>query len=197
MPQLQVTTKTAEKVWSSPDGQRVIQKLTLDYNGQEVTAKTYSKAIAKPGWTGTVETYEKAGNNGVETFVKQPQSDANPYGGSAPSGATKPNYGKPQDNYTMYLSYVKDIAVALINSDKYSVEQLNTIASDVADVGEAFYDVRPDNKETGNVVEKTAVDKVFGQSDVLSEEDIPWNPETDEEIPIVEDVDEPPQLPVK
>lgn len=86
MPQLQVTTKEAQQIWASPDGQRAIYKLTLDYNGQPVTAKTYSKVIATEGWSGTVETYEKEGKGDrpSETFVKQPAKEGGYSGGRQP-----------------------------------------------------------------------------------------------------------------
>lgn len=198
MPQLQVTTKTADRVWASPDGQRVIYKLTLDYKGSEVTAKTYSQSIATVGWSGTVETYEKSGSKGIETFVKQPPKE----GGFIPQqqGSRQSGFGaggsRPDsNNFTMYLSYVKDIAVALIAADRYSLEQLAAITREVGDIGEALYDMRPDNpdnnKETSTA--ETAIESVFGNG-VVTEEEQPWSPETDEEIPIV--ADEPPQLPV-
>ena len=73
MPQLHVRIKKAQEVWKSPDGQRVIYSLIMSVPGvdKDVGAKTYSKAIATDGWEGDIESYEKPGKNGPETFVKQ------------------------------------------------------------------------------------------------------------------------------
>ena len=75
MPTIEVTTTQAKEVWRSPDGQRVLQEVVLDVKGHPFRAKTYSSQIAEVGWTGTVETYEKEGKRGMETFVKQPQKE--------------------------------------------------------------------------------------------------------------------------
>lgn len=84
MPQLQVTTRRAEQIWQSPDGQRTIYAVEMDSNGQTARAKTYSKAIATEGFSGEVETYEKAGRDGSETFVKQAQKEGGYGGGRQP-----------------------------------------------------------------------------------------------------------------
>lgn len=75
MPIFKLKTTQAEKVWASPDGKIKIFKLTMDYNGKPLDAKTYSEAIATVGFEGEVETYEKQGRNGVETFIKQVQKE--------------------------------------------------------------------------------------------------------------------------
>ncbi len=74
------TTKQAESIWRSPDGAKEIFKVTIDVGGEEFQAKTYSKDISKVGWTGSLESYEKEGKFGSETFVKQPQKEGG-YGG--------------------------------------------------------------------------------------------------------------------
>ena len=71
MAELQVTTKQSDQIWKSPDGQRTIWEVGLDYKGQVLKAKTYSQAIATVGWQGTVISEERQGRNGAETFVKQ------------------------------------------------------------------------------------------------------------------------------
>lgn len=184
MPQLQVTTKSSEQVWKSPDGQRVIHKLMLDYNGSEVQAKTYSNDIAKTGWTGTVETYEKAGRNGSETFVKQPQKEGGyqPQGGGG--GAKSYGGGKPQDNFTMFLSYAKDLVVAHVTAQTKDGAKLSLDDSVAATLqyGIQLYEGRPDAPKTPEVTpEKSELDNVFGETEVI-EEEAPWT--------------EPPQLPV-
>lgn len=151
MPTLNVTTSEAEKVWSSPDGQRKIYKVTLDFEGKSVVAKTYSEAIATEGWEGTVETYEKEGRNGAETFVKQPPKE-NSYRASHSTnygGSTKSGYGKPSfDNYTMYLSYAKDVAVALLGTkDGFSEEKYAELLEAIKTGGDVLYDGRPEAKD--------------------------------------------------
>lgn len=184
MPTLQVKTVSAEQVWSK--GDLVISKLVLDYNGQEVQAKTYSKSIAVPGWSGTVETYEKQGRNGSETFVKQPLKEGGYSGGSSSQTGTQASRSYPQqakpgfDSYTMYLSYVKDIAVALINTKAYTEERLQELATQVAATGEMFYAMRPDGdaKKPETAPDTSGLDKVFGATEeiTIQEEDIPWSP---------------------
>lgn len=90
MPIIQVKTLESKQVWSSPDGQRKIHALKLEYDGNIVTAKTYSNSIAAEGWEGTVELYEKEGRNGLESFVKQPPKE-----GGYSSG--KPKSYQPKD----------------------------------------------------------------------------------------------------
>jgi hypothetical protein len=153
MPRFQVKTTSSDKIWSTPDGKMSIYKVTMDYNGDPMTAKTYSDAIAQVGWSGEVETYEKEGkgNNPAETFVKQPPKEG--YQGGGSYGGGRPQAKSPVDNYTMYLSYVKDIAVALINTKAYTDERLAEIATAVATTGEMFYEMRPD----GSAKSSTAV----------------------------------------
>lgn len=85
-----VTTKSATQVWASPDGQRKIHDVQMDYKGQLFKASTFSDAIAVVGWTGSVESYEKPGKNGSQTFVKQPPKEETSY--TPKSGAAKPAY---------------------------------------------------------------------------------------------------------
>lgn len=147
MPTLNVKTSESEQVWASPDGQRKIYKVTLDFEGKPVAAKTYSDAIAAVGWEGTVETYEKPGRNGNETFVKQPPKENPGYGGSqasTPAGGGKSS--KPAfDNYTMYLSYAKDLAVALVGTKEgFSDEKYAELLDAVNTGGDVLYAGRPD-----------------------------------------------------
>lgn len=141
MPTLKVTTKSAEKVWASPDGKMVISKVVFDYNGQSLEAKTYSNAIAVPGWVGEVESYEKQGKMGSETFVKQPQKEQGAYGGGSykGGGASRPM----TDPFTMYLSYAKDLVVALVNTTGFDESQLKTLLDATVDAGKFLYEARP------------------------------------------------------
>ncbi len=100
--------KEAQEVWKAPDGQRTLYTITVDTEHGEVALKTWSNQISKVGWTGDLETYEKEGKNGLETFAKQPLKEGG-FGGGA-KGKT------PIDTRTMYISYAKDVAVALIKT---------------------------------------------------------------------------------
>lgn len=188
MPKVSGKVTQSKSVWRSPDGSREIFELMLDVDGKQFRAKTYSKDISQVGWSGEVETYEKQGRNGSETFVKQPPKESgwSSGGGRGFGGGQK----IPVDNYTMYLSYVKDIAVALINGKAYTVERLNEIANDVATAGEMFYEMRPDNKDKVADVPATqdeidggisnAIDEVFFND---KQEEDPWN-QPNEQLPV-------------
>lgn len=106
---LEVTTTAANSVWKSPDGQREIFEVALDYKGAPFKAKTYSKDISTVGWAGEVESYEKEGKAGmpVQTFVKQPQKEK-----FVPKTQAGGKFGN--DQFTMYLSYAKDLAIACL-----------------------------------------------------------------------------------
>lgn len=146
-----VTTKGAKEVWSK--GDLTIFEVTLDYNGQQLSAKTYSKAIAKPGWSGTVESYEKSGRNGNETFIKQPQREDSQYspkgqyqkstGGSGYSGGSSGTGKKEFDNFTMYLSYAKDLVVALQQTEGFDKEKFEELLQATIKGGKVLYDRRP------------------------------------------------------
>lgn len=138
MAQLQVTTKSAEQVWTSPDGKMTIFKVSLEMDGKTFGAKTYSKAIATEGWSGTVESYEKQGRNGAETFVKQPQKEGGWSGGRGG--------GKPQDQFTMFLSYAKDLAVACIWDGKFNEKVYTELLDAVSAGGAQLYASRPEAK---------------------------------------------------
>lgn len=118
MPALEdVTTKTAKQVWSSPDGQRKIHAVTLEWQGKTLQAKTYSDAIGTIDWQGNVETYEKESRNGPETFVKQPPKE-NPGYGSTSGGSSRSGSGyTPKDEKAIQAMWAidkaKDVVLAL------------------------------------------------------------------------------------
>jgi hypothetical protein len=143
MPTIEVKTTKSDKVWTAPDGKMSIYELELEYDGQPVKAKTYSESIATIGWSGTVESYEKSGRNGTETFVKQPKKEGYSGGGG---GYSKGVGGRPPaDPFTMYLSYAKDIAVAMYNKDgTIKPDELKQVITMVLAGGHELYDGRPD-----------------------------------------------------
>jgi len=181
MPTMQLTTKTVSQVWASPDGQRKIYELTLDYQGQDVKAKTYSDAIAVVGWSGEVETYEKAGRTGVETFVKQPPKE----GGGSFGGRS----GKAQaDPFTMYLSYAKDLKVARIAAGLDKAKDYTDDLDAVIAGGYTLFQGRPDGtgdkadpvvtaEEVDAPIDLSLVDKVFN-TDSEAQPDTPWPPKS-------------------
>lgn len=168
MPTIQATTKDAKQVWASPDGQKKIFKVVLEVDGADMQASTYSEAVAKVGWSGEAETYEKPGKFGVETFVKQAKKEG--FGGGKSYG------GKPQgDQYTMYLSYAKDVLVAQINNG-YKPD-FDVAMQTIIGGGHMLYDSRPSADTTSSVEPvkealpaKSELDSLFS-----GEPDTKWN----------------------
>lgn len=162
MPQFQTTTTASRSVWKSPDGQREIFEVTLDHDGQPVTGKTYSKDISVIGWSGTVETYEKEGRNGAETFVKQPPKEFGGQTYSQGSSTSSSKASKPAfDNFTMYLSYAKDLAVACIKDGKFDGALYGEVLDSVATGGTTLYESRPDAPKKEEGLTKKDVEDVF------------------------------------
>lgn len=165
MPQLEVKTTKSEVMWKSPDGQRVIFKVSLSSDAGDVEAKTYSKDIAQEGWSGTVETYEKEGKFGSETFVKQPPKE----GGFVPQGSPRTNASSGSsakfDTFTMYLSYAKDLVVAQVEAGA-KIDYESSIQLALAG-GHQLYDGRPDAApKTEAVDEVHPVDKEVNMEDL-------------------------------
>lgn len=155
-----VTTKSANEVWKTPDGKMTISEIVLDIAGKDVKAKTYSNAIATVGWSGTVESYEKTGRNGVETFVKQPQKEGFSGGGRS--------FAKPQgDQFTMYLSYAKDVAVAMLENGKLDEVKFGEVLDSIADGGKTLYEARPGAEPTVEI--PRALQAKEKDTDVLEE----------------------------
>lgn len=165
MPQLEVKTTKSEVMWKSPDGQRVIYKVGLSSDAGDVEAKTYSKDIAQEGWSGTVETYEKEGKFGSETFVKQPPKE----GGFVPQGSGRTNASSGSsakfDTFTMYLSYAKDIVVAQIAAG--AKIDFDTAIQLTLGGGHQLYEGRPDAPQ-----KEAKVDEVYPVDNEVSMEDL-------------------------
>lgn len=139
MPIVETATLHSEKIWEQGD-KILYRALLTTRDGQKINVKTFSKAIAEKGFTGQVETYEKSGKYGSETFARQAKKD---------TGGYSKSQSKSEDNYTMYLSYAKDLVVAKImtgGADKLTVQEL---ANEVSFIGKQLYDQRPGgNSET-------------------------------------------------
>jgi hypothetical protein len=163
VPVISGTTKDSKQVWASPDGQKKIFKITLDVDGQPMQASTYSDAIANVGWSGELDTYEKEGKFGSETFVRQPKKEGfGGFGGGKSYGGSKPQ----GDQYTMYLSYAKDIVVAQI-AQGAKLEFADAIQL-VIGGGHELYESRPGATATSEapkteVVSKNELDSLFSE----------------------------------
>lgn len=140
MPKLDVRVLDAKEVWSK--GDLTISEVTLDVGGKTTKAKTYSKAIATPGWEGEVETYEKQGRNGAETFLKQPQKEGGFQKSTGSTGASSVPK-KEFDNFTMYLSYAKDLVVALQQTSGFEKDEFEKLLEATIKGGKALYAHRP------------------------------------------------------
>lgn len=125
MAQFETKVTAVENVWKSPDGQREIFKVTMDYDGQSVQAKTFSKEIATVGWAGTVETYEKEskGDYPAETYVKQPQKE----GGYRGGGGGRSNY-VPKDEKAIQAMWAIGQAVNLIGPGGADADMAQRVA---------------------------------------------------------------------
>jgi hypothetical protein len=204
MPVFAAQTTTVDNggipIWQSPDGQRKMWKITMTTpQGQQAAGlKTYSQAIAQIGWNGQVETYEKQGNQGIETFVKQPQQAG--YGsqpvqqpaGQAQGGQRQYSAPRPQQAptspYTMYLSYAKDIAVAMIVAGReFNSADLLVELRKVANGGEFLYETRVDNPNRDQAMQEpdkapaatepdtNELNGIFGQTEPLADDgSAPW-----------------------
>lgn len=78
---VKVKVVATKQLWQSPDGNRTIYEVEMEYNGQRFKAKTYSAAIASVGFEGDVESYKKQGKQGEETFIKQQPKEGFTQGG--------------------------------------------------------------------------------------------------------------------
>lgn len=139
-----VTTKSAEEVWRG--GDRTIWKVVMDVQGKEFKAKTYSSVIASSDFTGDVLTYDKPGKFGSETFVKQaPKEDA----AQSPLRATAtPTGSLASGKYEMYLSYSKDLLVALQQTTGFDQTAFDKLLQAAIDGANTLYAARPDAPKT-------------------------------------------------
>lgn len=131
-----VTTVSSSLGWQSDDGKLKRYDIQLNVEGDIFKCQTYSGQIAEVGWKGDVETYEKKGY----TYVRKPQIEGSFKGSNSKDGVVPVPY-------PMYLSYAKDIAVALIESNpekKFNLSSFGAIVDAVALAGRKLYESRPD-----------------------------------------------------
>lgn len=193
MPQFEVKTTEARSVWKSPDGQREIFDVTLDYDGQAVSASTYSKDIATVGWSGTVETYEKEGKGGrpSQTFVKQPQKEGN-FTPSASSGRTP--YVPKDEKAIQAMWSIGQSVNAHVGSEGLDAAELTSVRDyaielfHMVDAVKADTSAEPEAAPKEDVVidelpeqmDMTEIDKIFKKSedDKPATEEKPWPPKS-------------------
>ena len=189
IPIFNTTTKYGESVWKSPDGQREIFKVTLDYDGKEVAAKTYSKDISVPGWAGQVETYEKPGRNGSETFVKQPPKEGFSGGGytgggtvKAADSASKPSYGvkteEQQESIARSVALKAAVDTTAEATDPAEIVEISEIFLTFLQGGSESEDPKVDHGEqtdttTSPEPSMEELNSIFGGEEI--KEDKPWN----------------------
>lgn len=149
-----VTTKTAQQKWASPDGERKIHHVIFMLSdGQIFEAETYSSDIPIPGWTGDIITEERPGKFGPQTFVKQaPKDDGFASGSASVPGsnmrvaqANKGSFDK--DPKSFYYAYAKDLVVALVNTDGFTLQKLEKLVEGVKVAGEELYDASTQPKQ--------------------------------------------------
>jgi hypothetical protein len=192
---MRVKVQSADKIWQSADGSRVIHEVVLlTTEGNKVKAKTFSRDIAAPGWEGEVDTYKKSGNKGPETFIRQPKTDfvsptetsSEPawVGPTSGSKAAAPVDSNKDRQLMMCMSYAKDLLVALVETAGYTKEEFNKLLQETIRGGGilvdgAAPDVTPDDNLTGdelNAEAKKSIERVFGldeNGEVLDDEQIP------------------------
>lgn len=192
MPELQMTTKTAKEVWRSPDGQRVLYQLGLEYQGKPVTAKTYSREVATPGWSGVLQTREEQGKYGVETFVRQPPKENVPsstgqtaQGGTARSGYTPKDEKAIQAMWAIGQAVQVTIATykgkdpsgtieALAKELFVMVDRVKVGAEPLPEEPDEIIPVTDDPVDLSMAVDLSQVEAVFGPA----EKEEPWANQT-------------------
>jgi len=131
-------TRKSTEAWKSPDGQRTIYEVVLEVEGEPFKTQTFSEKIAQEGFEGELEVYEKNGKQ----FVRQAPKEDSQYGGRSGGAYSGGKSFTPKDQFTMYLSYAKDLMVACIaRGDKITFEEA---VSQTIGAGHTLYDDRPD-----------------------------------------------------
>lgn len=179
MPQFQTTTREAKSVWKSPDGQREIFEVVLDYEGQPVKASTYSNDIATVGWKGTVETYEKEGKGGrpPQTFVKQPPKE-NPGYGSTSGGSSRSNYVPKDEKAIQAMWAIGQSVNAHVGDPQLDVSDLSSVKAYAIELNAMVAEVKADgDAETTVASQETPPERLDvvvepdldGQTDLLAD----------------------------
>lgn len=164
MPKMTITTKSSEQVWSG--GGRTIWKVVLEINGKLFNAKTYSSAIADVGFSGEVETYERDGKYGAETFVRQVPKEGGFSGGSSGGGY------QPKDEKAIQAMW--SIGQAIQALSEKAKDSINL--SDIEANAQELFLMVGRVKAVDELDKPDAVTEVFGETEEISDElnlDIP------------------------
>lgn len=169
MPKVYIKVIGSEQVWQSPDKQRTIYKLEAETeDGKSLDVQTFSEKITD-GFEGEVETYERGRNTFVRQLPKEDESGQYASRTQTGSAGGRPQYRPPQsDPFTMYLSYAKDIAVALLQTDSFSKKKLLEVIENVNVAGKALYEERPEATRKENA--KPKEEKASVEDDVDTDE---------------------------
>lgn len=114
-----------------------IWKIKLEINGQRDTYSTMSQAVATDGFAGDLELYT---NDKGKEYVRQLKKPDSP--------GVAQGHG---DQFTMYLSYAKDLVVALQESSGFDKELFKTLLSATIKGGKALYNARPGATEAPDI----------------------------------------------
>lgn len=173
MPILNIKTTSAKEVWKSPDGQRTIFELIVDYKGSPLKAKTYSGAIATEGWEGAVESYEKEGRNGSETFVKQPPKEGGFQSGASTSSSSgsKPAY-VPKDEKAIQAMWAISQSIAYNKADT-KIEEIAETAKDLFLMVDVVKSASAGDAVDVNDEDLAKLDEIFTEKFQVIDEEIP------------------------
>lgn len=167
-----VTTKSSDLIWTSPDGERELYKVDLEYEGKPFSAKTYSKAIIDDNFRGDVELEERPGKKGIETFVKQApkeNSGYNPTAGSKPAG----NHYQPRDDSHIKAQWAIGQAMSLVTLETLDYRIIESIAIELFTMVDRVKNSEPLEHEVpkdGDTEEVKGLDEIF--KDIEPEK--PW-----------------------
>lgn len=172
-----------------------MKEYQVKFNEIEAVVKISQKATTAPPKEGDVlnGTIDMSAQYGPK--FKKEYNPGGFGGSSAPQGSAQSSQtstGSRQTNsdpFTMYLSYAKDLAVALIASKGgYDEEQYAKVLDDVIDGGYTLYEKRPGGEpaqaankpqdetpgnewDDGDQIDMSKVDEVFGTS---SDDEVPF-----------------------
>lgn len=140
---MNILTLNSKQIWQSPDGSRTLFEVMFTSEdealaGKHVKAQTYSQAIAETGWSGEVESYKKSDKQGnIQTYLRQPPKETG-YSNLAPSKSSQVN--KEFNTQTMYYSYAKDVAVALVEGPGLTTQRFEDAINLIILGGDKLFD---------------------------------------------------------
>ncbi len=128
------TTTASRSVWQSPDLARQIFEVMLDVNGQPMKASTFSEIIAEVGWGGQLESYEKEGKKGAQTFVRQAPKEDGGHSGATQGVAPARSSYQPKDEAAIKAMFAIKTAVMWLTDstpDPNDVGVIEPLAKDI------------------------------------------------------------------